>query len=514
MSEFQIPGHNSLWQQKRDIKQYPAVEKDTTTDILIIGGGITGIITAYLLTKAGRKVTLIEARGLLEGVTGHTTAKVTAQHGAIYSNLIKTFNEETAKLYYEANMEALDFIRRTTEELGIDCNFAEQDAYIYAETEKGKKQVEKEAEAYEAIGIDGGIAEVEEAFPIKPELAVVMRNQAQFHPVKFLTPLIREIEKNGGEIYEKTRAMEVEDRENPSIRTDKGHSISANYAVVASHFPFNAKDGSYFARMNISRSYVIGVRAEEAAIPEGMYISADMPKRSIRYALDTDGEKILLLGGDGHRVGMSKTNTMEHYENLAEFGDKYFGIQKNIPYRWSAQDMTTLDEVPYIGKMMTGMDRLLTATGFHKWGMTSAALAGQLLTDQILGRENRYADVFDPTRSKIKGEDVKKFVKDNATVAGELVKGKVKKPNQKPEELRNGEGGPVTIDGERAGAYKDEKGQIYAVDTTCTHMGCETHWNEAEKSWDCPCHGSRFKYTGEVLHGPAVKPLKKLHEES
>ncbi|AQQ54964.1 (2Fe-2S)-binding protein [Planococcus lenghuensis] len=504
-----MPEHSSLWKQSVDIPSYPALQENISTEVAVIGGGITGIITAYLLTKAGKKVTLIEASKLLEGVTGHTTAKITAQHGPIYAELIKTHGEEKAKLYYEANMDALNFFRYTTEELGIDCNLAGQDAYIYSESELTKQLLEKEAEAYETLGIDGGLAEVEASFPIDVKNALVMRNQAQFHPVKFLIPLIKEIENNGGKIYEKTRAIKVVNHKDPVIRTENMSHISADKVVVASHFPFNDSDGMYFARMNIQRSYVIGVRTAATVIPDGMYISADKPSRSIRYALDENGEKVLLLGGDGHRVGMSKTNTMEHYENLAEFGDKYFGID-DIPYRWSAQDMTTLDKVPYIGTSTTGYENILVATGFHKWGMSSGALAGLLLTDQIIGRENRYAHVFDPTRSKMKAADAMRFLKDNGTVAKELVSGKLQKPSRTPQDLAQGEGGAVTVNGKRAGAYKDEYGQIHTVDTTCTHMGCETNWNQAEKTWDCPCHGSRFKYTGDVVHGPAVKPLKKM----
>ncbi|KAB8136243.1 FAD-dependent oxidoreductase [Gracilibacillus oryzae] len=503
-----LPDQHSLWQQNRDINSYAAHQQDSQTDVLIIGGGIAGIITAYQLSKADRKVTLIEAHRLLEGVTGYTTAKVTAQHGMIYSKLMKTFNAETARLYYDANMEAINFFRETIEELNIDCDFEDKDAYIYADSTQSKKLLEKEIDAYKAINIDGGMAEVEASFPIKAELAAVMRNQAQFHPVKFLAPLINEIEKNGGKIYENTRAMEFIDHKNPAIRTENGSTISANYAIVTSHFPFNDMDGTYFARMDFSRSYVIGAKAPDSVIPDGMYISADQPKRSIRSAVDTNGERILLLGGDSHRVGMSKTKTMEHYENLAEFGDKFFDITE-ILYRWSSQDMTTLDTVPYIGQMVTGNEKILVATGFHKWGMTAGALTGMMLTDQILGRENRYASVFDPTRSKLKGSDAASFLKDNATVAKELVSGKLERPEKRLDELENDEGATVKIDGKRAGAYKDKNGQIHAVDPTCTHMGCETHWNDAERSWDCPCHGSRFSYTGKVIHGPATKPLKK-----
>ncbi|MGK7379008.1 FAD-dependent oxidoreductase [Planococcus sp. 1R117A] len=501
----------SYWREFKDVPSFPALQGNESTDIGIIGGGIVGIISAYLLAKAGRKVTLIDAGKLVDGVTGHTTAKITAQHGVFYFPLIKIMGQEKARLYYDANMAGLNFIKDTASELGIDCDFAHQNAFVYANTAIGAKLIEKEAEAYGQLGIDGGLAKDQVELPFEVEEAIIMRNQAQFHPVKFLAKLVSEIERLGGKIYEQTRAVKILSKNDPVIQTENMSHLSCNKVIVATHYPFNSSDGFYFTRLNISRSYVIAARTT-GEIPKDMYVSADMPSRSLRYATDENGEKLLLIGGDGHATGKSKTPTMEHYENLEKFGDKYFGIRE-IPHRWSAQDLTTLDKVPYVGTITAGYDNILVATGFHKWGMANGAVSGMILADQILGSPNPYAELFNPTRTKMKAVDALSFIKDNGGVAKELVKGKLKMPSKTVETLAKGEGGLVKYGKGKAGGYKDQYGQVHLVDTTCTHMGCATHWNDAERSWDCPCHGSRFSYTGDVLEGPAVKPLKKIEQE-
>ncbi|MGI2328843.1 FAD-dependent oxidoreductase [Planococcus sp. YIM B11945] len=497
----------SYWRDVKGIPSFPKLQENQSTDIAVVGGGIAGIISAYLLAKAGRKVTLIDAGKLLDGVTGNTTAKITAQHGLFYYPLIKIMGEEKARLYYEANLDGLDWIKQTAAELNIDCDFSHQNAFVYTTTKIAAKLIEKEAEAYAQLGIDGGLAKEQVELPYPVEEAIVMRNQAQFHPVKFLAGLVKELKDMGVDIYEHTRATKILKKNDPVIQTENMSHLSCNKVIVATHYPFNDADGMYFSRLNITRSYVIGVKTK-GPVPNDMYVSADMPSRSLRYATTDDGEKLLLIGGEGHPTGKSK-ETMQHYHNLEKFGEEHFGIEE-IPYRWSAQDMTTLDKVPYIGTSTAGYDNILVATGFHKWGMAHGAVAGKLLSDQILGQDNRYASLYDPTRPKMKAVDIASFIKDNAGVAKELVKGKLKMPIKTVDSLGKDEGAFVKVGDKKAGGYRDQYGQIHLVDTTCTHMGCEVAWNTAERSWDCPCHGSRFSYTGEVMEGPAVKPLKKL----
>lgn len=508
----QVPQEQkSFWREYKDIPSYPALQENESTDIAVVGGGMAGIISAYLLAKAGRQVTLIEAGKLVDGVTGKTTAKISAQHGLYYDSMIQVAGEAQAKLYYQANMDALTFIEETAKELSIDCDFSHHNAFVYAQTTAGAKLVEKEAEAYRRLGIDGELAKEEVKLPFSVEEALVMRNQAQFHPVKFLAGLVKEIERLGGKIYEQTRAMKILSKHDPVIQTENLSHLSCNKVIVASHYPFNDFDGLYFSRLSVNRSYAIAAKVS-GEIPNDMYISGDMPSRSLRYALGEDGEKLLLIGGEGHITGKSSSDTMEHYYNLEKFGDEYFGI-KEIPYRWSSQDMTTLDKIPYIGTITAGYENILVATGFNKWGMSNGALAGMLLSDQVLGKENQYAPVFDPTRTKLKPKDAASFAKDNASVAKALVTGKLKRASKTVDDLGKDEGSLVKVGKKKAGGYRDEYGQVHLVDTACTHMGCDVKWNDAERSWDCPCHGSRFSYTGDVLNGPAVKPLKKIEQE-
>jgi Rieske Fe-S protein len=256
--------------------------------------------------------------------------------------------------------------------------------------------------------------------------------------------------------------------------------------------------------MHADRSYILAVKTDQD-YPGGMYYNVDPPNRSLRSVKMND-ESLLLIGGESHKAGQGK-DTLEHYKALETFGETILG-KLDVRYRWSAQDLTTLDKVPYIGELSSLQPHVLVATGYRKWGMTNGTAAALLLADLVLNRPNRFKDFFSPSRF-IADPSLKKFFIDNADVAKHLIAGKFDHPSREIEELANDEGGPVTIDGKRKGAYKDADGTVYIVDTTCTHMGCEVNWNHGDRTWDCPCHGSRFSFTGEVIEGPAEKPLKR-----
>jgi Rieske Fe-S protein len=277
--------------------------------------------------------------------------------------------------------------------------------------------------------------------------------------------------------------------------------------IIASHYPFYDKPGLYFARMYASRSYAIGIQTNE--YPGGMYISADNPTRSIRYT-PYNGEKLLIIGGENHKTGQG-VDTLSHFNTLEEFAKDVFGLS-GYSYRWSAQDLVTIDKVPYIGPITENKQRVLVATGYKKWGMTTGIAAAHLVADYILERDNPCKELYSPSRF-VADPSVKNLISTNADVAKHLLKGKLEVVVKEIDDLQAGEGSVVTFKGKRAGAYKDEDGKLYLLDTTCTHIGCETEWNHAEKSWDCPCHGSRFSYAGDVIEGPALKPLKCLMDE-
>ncbi len=494
-----------IWNEDTKLPKFGPLNGNKSVDVAIVGGGITGITTAYLLTKAGMTVALIDAGQLVNGTTSHTTAKVTAQHDMIYDELISHIGKEKAKLYYEANMEGLEFIEAIIREKGIDCGFTREDAYLYATTDSSHQKLKKEFAAYQKLGIDGDLVS-EIPFNIDVKSALVMRNQAQFHPLKYLIPLIQDIQASGGSIYENTTAIDIQtNTSQPVVVTKQGWKITCNAVVTSSHFPFFDGRGFYFTRMHAEKSYVLAVKAEKE-YPGGMYLCVDQPTRSLRYTT-INGETYILVGGESHKTGQG-INTIKHYEALQEWAQSTLGI-KQIPYRWSTQDLITIDNIPYIGRISSKHDNIYVATGYRKWGMTTSAVAAKLLTNLVMKQDNRFKDVFTPSRF-LADPSVKDFIVQNTDVAGHFITGKLGMKYKKIDELSNDEGAVVKVKGERTGAYKDKNGYLHLVDTTCTHLGCECEWNSGDRTWDCPCHGSRFSYEGDVVEGPAEMPLKKV----
>ncbi|WP_138751647.1 FAD-dependent oxidoreductase [Paenibacillus sinopodophylli] len=507
MTVIQMPKFpKSLWIYSKDNSdEYASLEQNIETDITVVGGGISGITTAYVLAKEGFKVVLVEAGRLLGGTTGHTTAKITAQHDLIYDELIGSEGKEKALLYYKANEEALQFVKQTIEAEKIECGFSTQDSYVYSETEEYITKLEQEMSAYTSLGINGALVDrIPLQLPVKA--AVVMYDQAQFHPLQYLSALVARFVEAGGIVYENTTAVDVETGPLPEVIMSRGHRIKCKHVVSCTHFPFYDGHGFYFARMHADRSYVLGIRAVENLI-EGMYLSAGDPKRSIRYADSAEHGKLLIIGGQSHKTGQGIC-TINHYEQLQRFAEQHFRIEE-IVYRWSAQDLTTGDKLPYIGRITASSPNVYIATGYRKWGMTNGTAAALLIKDLIMERDNDFQHVFTPSRP-MSGGTIKSLIVDNLDVAMHLIEGKLELVNKHPEDLANDEGCIVRLHGKRAGAYKDDEGKLYLVDTTCTHMGCEVEWNNGERTWDCPCHGSRFAINGDVIEGPAEEPLKLL----
>ncbi|MCY9668415.1 FAD-dependent oxidoreductase [Paenibacillus alginolyticus] len=495
----------SYWIATASIPSFPRLTHDIQVDVAIVGAGISGITTAYLLSKQGLKVALIEAGQMLTGTTGHTTAKITAQHDLIYDEFISHLGKEQTRLYYEANREAFQFIKQTIHEHQISCDFTEEDAYIYTSSDEFVEKIAAEFAAYEALGIPGDYLE-QAPLPFQTKAAVVMKHQAQFNPMPYLLHLANHAaQKQGCQIYEHTTAVSIEKGNPATVITNEGHRITCKYAVSCSHFPFYDGGGFYFAKMHAKRAYILAVKTSEQ-FPGGMFISAEEPKRSLRSFM-ANGEKMVLIAGESHKTGQGIC-TFKHYEALQNFGEQYLGIQE-ICYRWSAQDLVTLDKLPYIGRTDSDEPNILVATGYKKWGMTTGTAAALLIEKLVTGGHSPYQELFKPDRFHA-DPSIKTFIVQNADVVDHFISGKLEMIFKKPEELQNDEGAVVRANGKRAGAYRDQQGQLHIVDTTCTHMGCEVEWNDGERTWDCPCHGSRFSYKGGVLEGPAKKPLKRI----
>lgn len=497
----------SYWIDSTAKTDYKALDKDIKVEVAVVGGGIVGLTAAYLLKKQGVKVAVLEASKILQGATGFTTAKITSQHGLIYDKIINIFGLDLAKQYANANEDSIDFIENLVEELNIECNFERTSAYMYTADEKYIKDIEKETEAALKVGIKARFLR-DLPIDLGSKAAVVFENQAQFHPRKYLLPIAEKIHGDGSFIFENTEAMGIEKGDLINITTSTGKKVSASKLIIASHFPFYDGMGLYLARLRPQRSYIVATRIKEK-FPGGMFINVENPTRSLRVQKDGENQ-LVLVGGEGHKVGHGKEFS-DNYSNLEKFAKSIFTVE-DIPYKWSAQDYITLDQVPYVGELTSGEDNIYVATGFAKWGMTNGTAAARILTDKVLGKTNPWEEVYNPSRH-FTATAYKKLFTENFDVAKEYVMGKIKRGDSNID-LKPGEGKVVRIDNDKYGAYKDEKGNLHIVDITCTHVGCELRWNDAEKSWDCPCHGSRFTYDGEILEGPATHKLNHYMEGS
>jgi glycine/D-amino acid oxidase-like deaminating enzyme/nitrite reductase/ring-hydroxylating ferredoxin subunit len=482
---------------------FPELDGDVQADVAVIGGGIVGITTALLLTEAGVRVALLEADRLVHGVTGHTTAKVTSQHGLVYDRLRSRFGSDGAETYGEANETALAWIAERVERDGIDCDFRRRAAYVYATSSSERSNVESEAEAAAAAGLPARMADTV-PLPFAVEGAVRFDDQAEFHVRRYLLALVDALTAGGCRIFEHSRAVEVDSHGRPAAVKTAGGRVVADQVVVATHYPFLDRSLA-FARVHPERSYAILCRIAGTP-PDGMLISAGSPTRSVR-AVPVDGEDLLLVGGEGHRTGTGG-DTEERYRRLEAFAREHWDV-RSVDYRWSAQDNRTVDQVPYVGRLSPREDRVFMATGFAKWGMTGGTAAALLLGDLLTGRESAWASFFDPNRLTLRAS-APRLVKENLQAGLRFVGDRVTKPGRRSaEDLLPGEGDIVRLGGERVAAYRDEAGTLHAVSPTCTHLGCQVNFNAAERSWDCPCHGSRFAPDGSVLQGPAVHGLER-----
>lgn len=434
---------HSVWSETVNFPVLGQQKEDINTDVLIIGGGITGILCAYMLQQSGINYVLIEANTIYSGITKNTTAKITSQHGLIYNGLARRFGLEKARMYLEANETAL---KKYYELCKIfDCEFESKDSFVYTLDHRDK--LEQELSTLDKIGYPAKFVGTL-PLPFSVAGAVQFKNQAQFHPLLFLSKIAENLR-----ILEHTSALEFKGN---TVVTNHG-KITAPNIIVTTHFPFLNKHGSYFLKMYQHRSYVLAL--ENAPAVDGMYVDEAQNGLSFR-----NYKELLLVGGGDHRTGKQGGN----WEELRRFTKKYYP-NSTEKYRWATQDCMTLDGVPYIGQYSKNTPGLFVATGFNKWGMTSSMAAAMILNDMILGRENPYAPVFSPSRSILRSQ----LVINTLEAATNLLT-----PTSK----------------------------------RCPHMGCALKWNPQEHSWDCPCHGSRFTEEGKLIDNPSAGNLKGYKE--
>lgn len=483
----------SLWvSSTAAAPRYGPLGHDTKVDVAVVGAGIAGLSTARLLVAEGATVAVVDAGPVCAGVTGYTTAKVTALHSLIYASLRSSFGPEAAAAYGAANQAAIAKVAELAETDGIECQLEAGPAFTYTSDAEQVESIEQEVAAALDAGLPASFT-TDTELPYEVLGAIRVEDQAQLHPRQFCLGLAAGIAAAGGSIYERTRALELDGR---TLVTDRSR-VTADAVVITTHIPF-VDAGGYFGRMEPKRSYAVATRAQGER-PRGMYISVDQPSRSIRSTADG----WLILGGEGHKVG-EDDDTTRRYAALEAWAVEHFGGP--VEHRWSAQDYMSSDGLPFVGRL-PGHDGAFVATGFGKWGMTNGVAAAMILSDLVQGRDNPWAATFDSTRVAPK-QAAKEVLKANADVAKRFVGDRlasVRSPDAG--ELASGTGGIVTLDGDTVAAFRDDGGTLHAVSPTCTHLGCRVTFNTAERSWDCPCHGSRFDVDGCVLQGPATKDL-------
>lgn len=502
---------NSYWiESSKKLEKSKPIDNNYEADICIIGAGITGLSTGYYLSKKGLKVIIIDKNIIGEKASGNTTAKITLQHSLIYDYLINSFGEDFALKYFESNKEAISNIKQIIDSENIDCDFEYQPNFVYTTNQDEVMKIQNEVDALNKLSRSNekeNFAQfvTECGLPFNITGGIRIENQAQFHPMKYMYGLANAIEKHGGKIFINSVVTDVKKRDEGYISYTEKYKIKSKYVVMATHYPFINFPGLYFSKMYQVTSYALGIETTGNSF-NGMYINAGDPALSFRTAKYNDKRLIIIAGGN-HKTGYSPDSEQNYGYKFLEKKANEFYPNCRILYKWNTRDCVSLDKIPYIGEFSNLMPNMYVATGFNKWGMTSSNVAANIITDSILGVENKYSKIYDSTRLKpIKNmEELKNMTKQ---VVQSFIENRIKIPEEDLNAIKKDNGGIIKIDGTTVGIYKNKDGEIWAVNPTCTHLGCLLTWNNVDKTWDCPCHGSRFDFTGKNIYDPAFKDLK------
>lgn len=494
----------SFWIDSTPATAYPRLSGDLSVDTVVIGGGIAGLSAAWEIAQTHRTVAVVEAGRIAGGVTGYTSAKLSALHGLQYARLASSAGKEAARLYARSQQDAITRLERTADTLEIDCELERVPAYTYAEEQSAVLgDVRAEAEAAADAGLPAGfVTDTGLPFPILG--AVRVADQAQFHPRRYLLGVAEAIAAAGSLIFERSRVVGLHEGDPCRVTTDTGATITARDVVVATHYPIFDR-ALLFPRLVPTRELVVAAAIPEADDPGGAYLTPEDGSRSVRTAPYRPGRRLLIATGEKFSPGAGGVTA--RFDRLTSWVTDRFPRAEPV-YRWAAQDNTTSDHLPFIGPLHLGARRTYVATGFDSWGMASGVLSGRLIAGWITGDKPPWADLYDPRRLHPVRE-AGALITAQAKVAGHFVGDRLRRgPAQTVAGIAPGHGAVVRVGGERCAVYRDAGGTARAVSATCTHLGCLVAFNDAEHVWECPCHGSRFAVDGAVLHGPATRDLE------
>ena len=493
----------SLWMKTAEVPNFAPLEEDVQADVCVVGAGIAGLTTAYTLTKAGRRVVVLDDGPIGGGNTVRTTAQLSNAVDDRYSFLERAHGQEGARLAAESHTAAISFIERVSREEGIDCDFERLDGYLFAPPGDSRRTLDEELRAAHRAGLEGvtRVGRAPIAFDTMPCLK--FPNQAQFDPMKYLVGLAKAIEAGGGRIYAGTHATSVEGGENARVETGGGHTVRADAVVVATNTPVNDRVALHTKQAPYT-TYVVGLKVPKGAVTKAFYWDTLDPYHYVRLQDAPEGDfDVLLVGGEDHKTGQAD-DAERRFGRLEAWTQERFPETQETLYRWSGMVLETDDGLAFIGRN-PGDDNVFIATGDSGMGMTHGTIAGTLLKDLIVGRDNPWAALYDPARKPWRAPE--EFVKENLNVAAQymdlLTGGEVRSADA----VLPGSGATMRRGLSKVALYRDEAGALHERSAICPHLGCVVAWNSFEKTWDCPCHGSRFDALGRVINGPANRDL-------
>ena len=503
----------SLWMDTVEPLTYPPLAEDIRAHVCVIGAGIAGMSVAYNLAHDGKSVVVIDDSPIGNGESGRTTAHLCNALDDYYSRLARLFGDDGARKAAESHTAAIQRIESIVELEDIDCDFERVDGFLFAGTDDSREFLSEELDASHAAGLtDTGLFERAPVDSFNTGPALRFPRQAQFHPLKYLHGLARAITRDGGRIYTGTRATLVEDGEPAKVTTSSGHTILADDIVVATNSPINdwmvmhTKQAPY-------RTYVVGLKVPAGSVPHLLLWDTSDPYHYVRVQRGegrNPAYDILIVGGEDHKTGQAR-DTDRRFDSIERWARDRFPIAENVAYRWSGQVLEPVDSLAFIGKNPGSDEHIYIATGDSGNGMTHGAIAGILLADLINGVENPWAAIYDPSRISLRSAP--HYARENINVAEQysswLTPGEVDRIDGIP----NNSGAVIRRGMRKAAVFRDAEGNISECSAMCTHLYCIVHWNDTEKTWDCPCHGSRFDPYGKVINGPAIEDLGPAPEE-